>query len=35
MTINVYRRGGEIEPGSMDFEEPTDAELERRRRLTT
>jgi dihydrofolate reductase len=33
VTINVYRRGGTVEPGLMGFEEPTDAELERRRRL--
>jgi dihydrofolate reductase len=33
VTINIYRRAGDIEPGSMDFDEPTDAELERRRRL--
>ncbi len=33
VTINTYERAGEIKPGSMDFDEPTDAELERRRRL--
>ena len=33
VTINVYRRAGDVEPGLMDFDEPTDAELERRRRL--
>jgi dihydrofolate reductase len=33
VTVNVYRRAGAIEPGLMDFEEPTEAELERRRRL--
>jgi dihydrofolate reductase len=33
VTINTYERAGEIEPGVMDFEEPTEAELERRRRL--
>ena len=33
VTINVYERGGEIKPGSFEFEEPTAAELERRRRL--
>jgi dihydrofolate reductase len=33
VTINVYRRAGDVEPGLMDFEEPTHAELERRRRL--
>ena len=35
VTINTYERAGEISPGSMDFDEPTDAELERRRRLAT
>ena len=34
VTINVYERAGAIEPGSMDFDVPTEAELERRRRLT-
>jgi dihydrofolate reductase len=33
VTINTYERAGDIEPGVMDFEEPTEAELERRRRL--
>jgi dihydrofolate reductase len=33
VTINVYRRAGDIEPGSMEFDEPTEAEIERRRRL--
>jgi dihydrofolate reductase len=33
VTINTYVRAGEIEIGEMDFDEPTDAELERRRRL--
>jgi dihydrofolate reductase len=33
VTINVYTRAGEIEPGSFEFEEPTEAEVERRRRL--
>jgi hypothetical protein len=33
VTINTYARTGEIEIGEMDFEEPTAAELERRRRL--
>ena len=31
VTINIYRRAGGIEPGSFEFDEPTDAELERRR----
>jgi dihydrofolate reductase len=33
VTVNTYERAGEIEPGLMDFDEPTEAELERRRRL--
>jgi dihydrofolate reductase len=33
VTINTYERAGAIEAGSMDFDEPTEAELERRRRL--
>jgi dihydrofolate reductase len=33
VTIGTYERAGEIEPGSMGFDEPTEAELERRRRL--
>jgi dihydrofolate reductase len=33
VTINTYARAGEIEIGEMDFEEPTEAELERRQRL--
>jgi dihydrofolate reductase len=33
VTINVYERAGEIELGSFEFEEPTEAELERRRKL--
>jgi dihydrofolate reductase len=33
VTISTYQRAGDIEPGLMDFEEPTEAELERRRRL--
>jgi dihydrofolate reductase len=35
VTINTYERAGEIEAGSMDFDEPTEAELARRRRLAT
>ena len=34
VTINVYERAGAVEPGSFEFEEPTDAELERRRNLS-
>ena len=33
VTINVYERAGEIEPGSFEFDEPTEAELKRRERL--
>jgi dihydrofolate reductase len=33
VTINTYQRGGDIEPGSFEFDEPTEAELERRKRL--
>ena len=33
VTINVYERAGDINPGSFEFDEPTEAELERRRRL--
>ena len=35
VTINTYQRAGDIDPGSMDFDEPTEAEIERRRRLAT
>ena len=33
VAVNVYERAGGIEPGSFEFEEPTEAEIERRRRL--
>jgi len=33
VTINTYARAGQIQIGEMDFDEPTDAELERRQRL--
>jgi hypothetical protein len=33
--INAYRRAGDINPGSFEFDKPTEAELERRRRLAT
>jgi dihydrofolate reductase len=33
VTINVYQRAGDVQPGSFEFDEPTEAELERRRRL--
>jgi len=35
VTVNVYERAGAIEPGSFEFEEPTDAELERRSKLSS
>jgi dihydrofolate reductase len=35
VTINTYRRAGDVNPGSFEFDEPTEAELERRRRLAT
>jgi dihydrofolate reductase len=33
VTINTYQRAGDINTGSFVFEEPTEAEVERRRRL--
>jgi len=33
VTINTYRPAGAVEIGSMEFEEPTEAEVARRRRL--
>ncbi len=33
VTINTYERAGDIERGSFEFDEPTEAELERRKRL--
>jgi dihydrofolate reductase len=33
VTINTYERAGSISPGSFEFDEPTEAELDRRRRL--
>jgi len=33
VTFNTYERAGEIELGDTEFDEPTEAELERRRRL--
>jgi dihydrofolate reductase len=33
VTVNTYERAGDIEPSSFEFEEPTEAELERRKRL--
>jgi dihydrofolate reductase len=33
VTISTYERAGEIDSGSFEFDEPTDAEIERRRKL--
>jgi hypothetical protein len=33
VTVNTYTRAGAIDIGSFEFDEPTEAELERRRRL--
>ena len=33
VTVNVYERAGDIDRGSFEFDEPTEAEIERRRRL--
>jgi dihydrofolate reductase len=33
VTINTYRRAGEINLGSFEFDDPTEKEIERRRRL--
>ena len=33
VTINTYERAGDVDPGSFEFDEPTEAELERRKRL--
>ena len=33
VTINTYARAGAVDTGSFEFDEPTEAELERRRRL--
>jgi dihydrofolate reductase len=35
VTINTYQRAGDVKPGSFEFDEPTEAELERRRRLAS
>ena len=35
VTINTYERAGDIDAGSFEFDEPTEAELERRARLAT
>jgi dihydrofolate reductase len=34
VTVNKYARGGPVVTGSFEFEQPTEAELERRRKLT-
>jgi dihydrofolate reductase len=34
VTVNTYVRAGAIDTGSFEFDEPTEAELERRRQLT-
>lgn len=34
VTVNHYARAGEIVTGSFEFDQPTEAELERRRKLT-
>ena len=33
VTVNTYERAGGINPGSFEFDEPTEAEIERRRGL--
>jgi hypothetical protein len=33
VTISTYERAGAIAAGSFEFDEPTDAEIERRRKL--
>ena len=35
VTINIYERAGDIKTGSFEFDEPTEAELERRGRQAT
>jgi dihydrofolate reductase len=35
VTINTYERAGDITRGSFEFDEPTEAEIERRERLAT
>jgi dihydrofolate reductase len=34
VTINTYQRADDINPGSFEFDEPTEAEIQRRQRLT-
>jgi dihydrofolate reductase len=33
VTINTYVPGGDVDTGSFEFEEPSEAELERRKKL--
>lgn len=33
VTINTYRRAGPVQPGSFALEKPTEAEIERRRKM--
>ena len=33
VTISTYERAGDVNPGSMEFDEPTEAEVERRELL--
>jgi dihydrofolate reductase len=33
VTINAYERAGDVDTGSFEFDEPTEAEIERRERL--
>jgi dihydrofolate reductase len=33
VTINIYERAGDISPGSFEFDDPTEAEIQRRERL--
>ncbi len=33
VTVNSYERAGDIDPGSFEFDEPTEAEIERRKGL--
>jgi dihydrofolate reductase len=35
VTINTYQRAGDVKSGSFEFDEPTEAEIERRRRLAS
>jgi dihydrofolate reductase len=35
VTINTYERGGDIDTGSFEFDEPTEAEVLRRQRIAT